>query len=224
MLVRALGWQDPLEEGMATHSSILAWRILRTKEPGGLQSIGSQRFGDDWATKPPPPRALRASLVAQWKRIRLQCRKCECGPWVRKTRWRRKWQLTPVSLSGELHEQRSLAGYGLWDRKEADTTEWLTRRPHGGRFSWVLPQASSSAATSCRDTCKLPCPAPCPRSPGTWDPWGLDPHSPGKVRPLGAGVLWRERTLVSRLSPFLGKTPRALSGRLWGGLMASARL
>ena len=42
MWVRALGWEDPLEEGMATHSSILAWRIPWTEEPGGLQSMGSQ--------------------------------------------------------------------------------------------------------------------------------------------------------------------------------------
>ena len=38
--VRSLGQEDPLEEGMATHSSILGWRILRTEEPGGLQSMG----------------------------------------------------------------------------------------------------------------------------------------------------------------------------------------
>ena len=38
--VRSLGWEDPLEEGMATHSSILAWRIPWTEEPGGLQSMG----------------------------------------------------------------------------------------------------------------------------------------------------------------------------------------
>ena len=42
-----LGWDDPLEEGMATHSSFRAWRILWTREPGGLQSIGSQRVGHD---------------------------------------------------------------------------------------------------------------------------------------------------------------------------------
>lgn len=41
--VRSLGWQDPQEEGMATHSSVLARKIPRTEEPGGLQSIGSQR-------------------------------------------------------------------------------------------------------------------------------------------------------------------------------------
>ena len=38
---------DPLEEGKTTHSSVLAWRILWAKEPGGLQSIGSQTTGDD---------------------------------------------------------------------------------------------------------------------------------------------------------------------------------
>ena len=43
--VRSLDQDDPLEEGMATHSSILAWRIPWTEEPGGLQSIGSQRVG-----------------------------------------------------------------------------------------------------------------------------------------------------------------------------------
>ena len=47
--VRFLGWKDPLEEGMATHCSILAWRIPWTEEPGGLQSMGSQRVGHNWA-------------------------------------------------------------------------------------------------------------------------------------------------------------------------------
>ena len=46
--VRSLGWEDPLEEGMATHSSTLAWRIPWTEEPGGLQSMGSQRVGHEW--------------------------------------------------------------------------------------------------------------------------------------------------------------------------------
>ena len=43
MQVPSLGWEDPLEEGMATHSSILALRILLTEEPGGLLCMGSQR-------------------------------------------------------------------------------------------------------------------------------------------------------------------------------------
>ena len=41
--VRSLGWKDPLEKGMATHSGILVWRIPWTEEPGGVRSIGSQR-------------------------------------------------------------------------------------------------------------------------------------------------------------------------------------
>ena len=45
--VRSLGREDPLEEEMATHSSILAWRIPWAEEPGGLQSVGSQRVGHD---------------------------------------------------------------------------------------------------------------------------------------------------------------------------------
>ena len=42
--VRSLGWKDPLEKELATHSSILAWRILWTEGPGGLQSMGSQEL------------------------------------------------------------------------------------------------------------------------------------------------------------------------------------
>ena len=45
--VRPLGWEDPLEKEMETHSSILAWRIPWTEEPGRLQSRGSQRVGHD---------------------------------------------------------------------------------------------------------------------------------------------------------------------------------
>ena len=45
--VRSLGWEDPLKEAMANHSSIFAWRIPWTEEPGGLQSMGSQTVGHD---------------------------------------------------------------------------------------------------------------------------------------------------------------------------------
>ena len=48
--VQSLGQEDPLEKEMATHSSILVWKISCTEEPGGLQSMGSQRVGHDWAT------------------------------------------------------------------------------------------------------------------------------------------------------------------------------
>ena len=45
--IQSLGQEDPLEKEMAAHSSILAWRIPWTEEPGGLQSLGSQRVGHD---------------------------------------------------------------------------------------------------------------------------------------------------------------------------------
>ena len=45
--VQSLSWEDPLEEGMATHSSILAWKIPQTEEPGGLKSTGLKRVGHD---------------------------------------------------------------------------------------------------------------------------------------------------------------------------------
>ena len=45
--VQSLGWEDPLEKEMATHSGILAWKIPWKEEPGRLQSMGSQRVGDD---------------------------------------------------------------------------------------------------------------------------------------------------------------------------------
>ena len=50
-VVQSLGWEDPLEEGMATHPSILAWRIPLMEETGGLQSMGSQRVGHDLVTQ-----------------------------------------------------------------------------------------------------------------------------------------------------------------------------
>ena len=50
--VCSLGWEDPLEKEMATHSSILAWRIPWTEESGSIQSMGLQRVGNDWVTLP----------------------------------------------------------------------------------------------------------------------------------------------------------------------------
>ena len=56
MLVQSLGQEDPLEQEMVTYSSIRAWRIPWTEEPGGLQSMGSQRIGHDMTER------LRLSL------------------------------------------------------------------------------------------------------------------------------------------------------------------
>ena len=48
--IQSLGWEDPLEKGMATHSRILAWEIPWTEEPGGLQSAGLKRVGHNCTT------------------------------------------------------------------------------------------------------------------------------------------------------------------------------
>ena len=61
--VQSLGQEDPLEKAMATHSSILAWRIPWTEEPGGLQSIGLQRVPWAWALVNP---LLNTCLVTQF--------------------------------------------------------------------------------------------------------------------------------------------------------------
>ena len=66
------------------------------------------------------PRRLR------WQRICLQCRRPGINPWVRKISWRREWQLTPIFLPGEVHGQRSLAGYSPQGCKESDTTKQST--------------------------------------------------------------------------------------------------
>ena len=85
-----------MEKAMAPHSSALAWKIPWTEEPGGLQSMGSLRFGHDWANS--------LSLFTF-------------------IHWRRKWQPTPVFLPGESQGRGSLVGCHLWGHIESDTTE-----------------------------------------------------------------------------------------------------
>ena len=93
MQLQSLSWEDPLEEEMATHRSVLAWKFPWAEEPGGLQSVGLQR--------------VRHNLVAEQQQ---------------KIPWRRKWQPTPVFLPGKRHGQRSLGAYGPRGRKELGMT------------------------------------------------------------------------------------------------------
>ena len=51
MRIQSLGWEDPLEEEMATHSGVFVWKILWTEKPGRLQSMGPQRARHDWVTE-----------------------------------------------------------------------------------------------------------------------------------------------------------------------------
>ena len=73
--VRYLGWEDPLEKEMATHSSTLAWKIPWTEEPGGLQSMGSQTVGHDWATSlsffPSKTKNYTVLLMRKYEEVKL---------------------------------------------------------------------------------------------------------------------------------------------------------
>ena len=81
------------------------------------------------------------SQVAQWSTCKCgRCRRHGINTWVGKIPWRRKWQPTPVFVSGKSHGERSLAGYSPWGHKESDmiehthresqTHDWLTPAPH----------------------------------------------------------------------------------------------
>ena len=98
-----LGYFKTLTLAMAPHSSTLAWKILWTEEPGGLQSMGSRRIGYDWATS---------------RRF---------SPWARKIPWTMNHG-NPLQYSclENAHEERSLVGYCPQGRKELDMTEWLS--------------------------------------------------------------------------------------------------
>ena len=71
--VQSLAWEDPLEEGMATPCSIFAWRIPRTEEPGGLQSMGSLGVGHDWSDRA----HTRVLSLVQMLSQPLRCLICE---------------------------------------------------------------------------------------------------------------------------------------------------
>ena len=83
--VQSLCWQDPLEEGMATYSRILAWRIPGTEEPGGLQSVGSQRVSHDWSGW--ACAGEQQAFASRWKGQALEL--C-CDPFPHSTQHRRR--------------------------------------------------------------------------------------------------------------------------------------
>ena len=129
-----------LEKEMATHSSVLAWRIPRMGEPGRLPSMGSHRVGHDWSNlahftleKAMAPHSSTLAWKIPWTEEpgRLQSmgslrvrHDWATSLWLSTSmHWRRKWQPTPVFLLGESHGQRSLVGCRLWGHTESDTTE-----------------------------------------------------------------------------------------------------
>jgi len=120
----------PEDKGIGTHSSILAWRIPWTEEPGGLQSMELQRVEYNWV-----PNSFTLGLP-RWlsgQESACQCRRLQrlaFDPWVGKIPWRREWQPTPVFLPGKSDGQRSLAVYSPWGCKESDKTAHTHTHAH----------------------------------------------------------------------------------------------
>ena len=104
--------EDPLEKRMATHCSILAWRIPWTKEPGGLQSMGSQKVRQDWVTGVIESRqelqCFRKNNVPVMSTIGWNVRKSresyQIGMVSRIRRWRRKEDWTMGEVKWKLHQ------------------------------------------------------------------------------------------------------------------------
>ena len=90
--VRSLGWEDPLEKKMATYSSTLAWKIPWTEEPGGLQSMGSQRVRHDWATSLSFTFALLTMPKPLTVWITINCGKF-FKSWEYQTTWPASWEI-----------------------------------------------------------------------------------------------------------------------------------
>ena len=134
--VRSLGQEDPLEEGITAHSSILAWRIPGMAGPGGLPSMGSHRVRHDWSDL-----AAAAASSLAWKIPwtaepgRLQT----IGSQRIKHGWSDLAQAL-VFLPGKFRKQRSLVGYSPWGLKESNMTDrlntqilcWLRQGVWGG--------------------------------------------------------------------------------------------
>ena len=109
--VQSLRQEDPLEKGMDTHSSILAWRIPWTEVPGGLQPMGSQRVGHDWATNTFPRKQLKFE-ASEVKQLHLTSQVQNCGStpplkqqvppawWERGAclRWSETWHLAKLAV------------------------------------------------------------------------------------------------------------------------------
>ena len=136
--VQYLGQEDSLEEHMATHSSILAWRSPWTEQPGGLQSIGLQRVGHDWVTNTLfyihtyicVLYIYTQYIYIHTHTICLQHGRAGFNPWIRKISWRRAWQPLHYSCLENPHGRRSLVGCSPWGCKQSEATEWLSTYIH----------------------------------------------------------------------------------------------
>ena len=115
--VQSLAWEDLLGEEMATHSSILAWRIPRTEEPGGLQSKGSWRVRHSWMTNCDE----RAVRLSQWKR------------------WSKRGHISPPSWNNyKIRTKHEMTPLRHWTLDNSQCDPWETRENKVTSLSTLL--------------------------------------------------------------------------------------
>ena len=122
--VRSLGREDPLKNEMATHSSILAWRIPWTEEPGGLQSTGSQRVGHDWVTSLSLSERVSWSLSRDLKEVVYIWEERDASRRERGDSWSVRLKRKMLLEADPARPQRFFAFYYKWDEK---TSQGLNR-------------------------------------------------------------------------------------------------
>ena len=126
MGIKILGWEDLLEEDMASQCSVLAWKIPWTEEPGATVHGVAKSCVYNLATKTQYSITCKSTWLPgqlSGNEPTYQCRRCEFDPWIGKICWRRKWQRTPLFLSEKSHGQRSLTGHRPRSCQESDMTE-----------------------------------------------------------------------------------------------------
>ena len=96
--IQSVVWEDPLGEGMATHSSSLAWRISKTEEPMGLQSIRLQRVGQNWANKHSMPGAIMGGPTRDEVMKKIPGRQGCLGPHPWRGYEEETWQARPSRI------------------------------------------------------------------------------------------------------------------------------
>ena len=149
----SMGWEDPPEKEMAPHSSLLAWRIPRTEEPGGLQSMGSQRVRHDWK------RLSTAQLHLNFRQMMntIFCYVPGMGHTYTEKMFSLficNWNLTGrcvFYMETQIWKSRTQT-FKLWDRREADQVS-----PTRGSWCFTkLPTSQQGSATLC-STVELSC-------------------------------------------------------------------
>ena len=139
----SLGWKGRLENGMATHSSILAWRIPWAEEPGGIQSMQLQRARHDWATNPTVKRRESLSALQGLSRKMASCRRGRgshqnlaiLAPWSQALQAPELWEIDFYCLTHPIH---GIFFFLIIDWTETLTLLWLFFLLHWLRSFCIL--------------------------------------------------------------------------------------